>query len=240
MLIQVWFECALYILLCAFSIAGWARVIKKIEVHFFNNTGFLHVQRLGLGLSFWATLSFFIGMVPGGFSKAPQLFLLFTGVALFFFRRREDFYKFSTFRKLLKPEIKSFVWMIFPILFILVRTMTAGVPDHHTDPLYYHLAAAKDWFLQHQIRLDESHPSFVQATLIESLFSIPLFFKANVNLNNLVLTEIFSQQFHHWFGYVFSIFVIWRIFQQSYPQFQQRDRFFWFFFSFILATLSAY
>ena len=131
-----------------------------------------------LGLSVFSTLSFIIG-VAGFYSGSIQLALAGLGVTLMVKYHRDfvswwrDFINWSEETGSAPRNVQK-LWLVLPLFYFIARFFSAGLPQQHSDALYYHLLAPKFWAQWGQIKLTQEHPSFVQATLWESILGLPL------------------------------------------------------------------
>jgi len=137
--------------------------------------------------------------ISGYYKAVPQSVMVCLGLVLFVTNRAYWEKSLSLKSRFQKSD---WLWLIFPLLYALARFFVCGIPQEHGDPLYYHLAAPKLWAQLGQIRLTESHPSFSQAVLWETVFGIPQLWFGTEGVRHHVLAQLFGQWMHFFWGQV--------------------------------------
>ncbi len=192
MLIAAWGVALLFCLVVSASLFGYIFCFAS----YLKNQPYYISYPLGFGFSL--SLIFLVGIF-GGYTPFIQGIILVLGFMFFIFRCK----------KITLPPIelekKDWIWILLPLVYFITRFFSAGLPQQHSDPLYYHLAAPKLWVELGQIKLTEEHPSFVQATLWESLYGFPLLFLGAKGWFNHVVTHVYAQWMHVFWGQIASL-----------------------------------
>ncbi|GEM_PF-1566095 len=109
-------------------------------------------------------------------------------------------------------------WLVFPGLYFLARFVSVSIPHQHSDPLYYHVYAAKFWASLGAIRLESAHPSFAQATFIEPLYGIYHATFGRIAATHSLFHDISglltAQQIHLWLGHALVVLLGARVIAQ--------------------------
>jgi hypothetical protein len=189
MLITSWLVAGAFVLLVSASILGYACLARL----FFPDCRSPEV----LGLGVFCALSTITG-IAGGYTFAVQSALVGLGVSGLW-----SYPKYlRDVRGFVLPKGRDWYWVAWPALYYLARAFTCGLPQQHSDPLYYHLAAPKLWATLAQIRLVPEHPSFAQAALWEPVFGLPQIWLGAKGLANHVTTQIYGQWMHMLWGQI--------------------------------------
>lgn len=153
---------------------------------------------LVLGVGLFAELSLLSGMIS--YSVVVQSLLVALGLFLFL----RHFAALKTIGSHL-PRSKNWLWLIFPFAYFLARFFADGVPQQHSDPIYYHLSAPKFWTELGRIALTESHPSYAQSTLWETVYGIPMLWFGTSKVMSLVTSQLYGQWMHALWGQLGSV-----------------------------------
>jgi hypothetical protein len=145
-----------------------------------------------------------LGALPQGYTAPVQGLLLAAGLALVARER-------TRWRALVgglgwRPNADR-VFFIFPGLYFLARLFSCGVPQQHSDALYYHLAAPKHWAQLGRIILVDTHPTYAQSGIWENIYGIPMLFMGTKGLFPLLTTQLYSQWMHMLWGQVGCVVV---------------------------------
>lgn len=204
MLLANWLQSSVLIALIVTSFAGMSLYLHRVLRGQFDFVGMVIPICLGFYLSTVMMTGIF-SLYSGWF----QSLLLIPGLAyaLVGFRFRGNVY--ATIRStLIDPHL---FWIVLPALYFLARIFSAGLPQQHSDGLYYHMVAAKQWAVWNQIRLEETHPSWAQSTLVETAYGLPFLWLKNSGLSTNVTAQIFAQWFQMLFGQLLSVLIGARI-----------------------------
>lgn len=155
-----------------------------------------------LGLGFYCTAIMVTG-VWGGYNKMVQTLMVAVGVAGAFTYRRQ----LRRFMNVDWPAGLDRLWLALPFVYWVTRFFTSGLPQQHSDALYYHLPAAQLWAELGAIKLTPEHPSYAQASLWETLYGIPQIWIGTKGATNHVVTQVYAQWMHFFWGQVGTAFV---------------------------------
>jgi hypothetical protein len=197
MLIANWLQAALLLAIFIASITGAALYLHKILSK--NEDFFATVLPITLGTYLSVVVLTGIATLYSGWFQA---LLLVPGLAFLFIEQRR---LSSGFTFKLPHFNTSYLWLVFPILYFVVRVLSAGLPQQHSDGLYYHIVAAKHWALWKQIQIEPTHPSWAQSTLIESAYGLPFLWLKAAGIETNVSAQIFSQWFQMVFGQILCV-----------------------------------
>ncbi len=192
MLIANWFIGLFCAALTTVALLGWGTWISR---RFRLPYGVAFPAGLGVALSLMSA----VGAFPHGYTLLPQGLVLGTGLA--FFARNQDRWKALLGRGPWRPGADT-LFFIFPALYFLTRLFSCGVPQQHSDPLYYHLAAPKLWAQLGRIILVDTHPTYAQTGIWENIYGVPLLAMGTKGLFSLVTTQLYSQWMHMIWGQV--------------------------------------
>ena len=200
MLIYNWFQALTLTVFISISMAGYGTLTLGWARHW--------LTALALGIGIYTHLVLFTGLI-GFYSLAPQLILALMGWALFvrFLIQGDGTAIRNTLSKLCpqKPQKIDALWLVLPGLYFLARFFSCGLPQQHSDPLYYHLAAPKFWATQGRIILSEQHPSFSQSTLWEVLYGLSQIFLVGDPTQKNITTQLVGQWLHLFWGHIASV-----------------------------------
>ncbi len=186
-LIGAWMIALPLVMLVSAAIFGYGLIAATYSRH--SKTS------LVLGLGFYAGTILLTG-VWGGYTGQVQTLLLAFGLAALWTYRRQT-------RRLLPLELprgRDRWWLVLPAVYFLTRLFTCGLPQQHSDPLYYHLSAPQLWVELGQIRLTADHPSFSQAALWETFYGLPQIWFGTKGAPTHVIVQLFGQWMHCLWG----------------------------------------
>lgn len=153
-----------------------------------------------LGLGCYATLILVTG-IWGGYNKQVQTLLALVGLAALYTYRSQ----LRRFFPLHAPKGRDRWWVVLPLAYLAARFFSCGLPQQHSDPLYYHLSAPQRWIELGAIVLEEAHPSYAQATLFEALYGLPMVWLGPHGGNEHVITQVYAQWLHFLWGQVATL-----------------------------------
>ncbi|MGE4233392.1 MAG: hypothetical protein AB7F43_08700 [Bacteriovoracia bacterium] len=202
MLIIAWLVAFFCVVLLTAALFGFGlRIFHPVE----NNLGFAGSY---LGVGAFCSIATLIG-VMGFYQFYVQTVLVSIGI--FFFITQ-----WSQFRELLrvfKVNKRNIWFLVVPCLYFLVRLFTAGLPQQHSDPLYYHLAAPKLWAELKQIVLTEQHPSYALTGIWEVVYGLPQIWFRTVGVFSHVLAQVTAQWMHVLVGQIACVILTAELFQ---------------------------
>ncbi len=197
----------LFLILMATSILGVASFIyTKIQQKY------LRTIPISISIALSIGVMCFVQIVFGtliSFNLTLYYLVLSIGlVLLILFLSKQNVEYFKRIINSVKPRsIQSCIWIALPVLYLLTRFASASLPQQHNDALYYHLAAPKFWVLNHKITTTMFNPSFTQASFWEVLYAFPMLVMGVKGDFNHVVTQLYSQWMHFFFGQVLLIFL---------------------------------
>jgi hypothetical protein len=208
MLITAWIIGLLATLAISGAILGWGLAARRM--------GAKTVAPELLGLGLLTTASLLTG-VAGGYNRIVQSALMLAGWAEFILPTSRNFLRQRLPRwRTLSTSDK--LWIAFPALYFLTRFFTCGLPQQHSDPLYYHLLGPKLWAEMHQIRLTPEHPSLSQAALWETLYGIVQLWIGTLGEWAHIVSQISAQWLLMFWGQLASVLLGSAILKRLAPQ----------------------
>ena len=192
MLISNWLTGLFFAALTSVSLLGWGGwLTRRCRLPL----SIAAVAGLGIALSVMSAL----GALPHGYTPLVQGLVLVWGLGLFF--RERERWRVLAGTLPWRPSADS-LFFIFPLLYFLARLFSGGVPQQHSDALYYHLAAPKHWAQLGRIILVDTHPTFAQTGIWENIYGVPMLFLGTKGLFPLITTQLYSQWMHMLWGQV--------------------------------------
>lgn len=186
-----WAYALLFVVLTSTSILGYACLAKRL----FTPLSFGPCFAVGLGL---LTSLMLLTGVLGLFISSVQTLIVVVGLVLFWRYRR-------TLPRLPTLSRADWLWLIWPLLYFTSRFFACGVPQQHSDALYYHLLGPKLWVEAGRVALTAAHPSLSQATLFETLYALPQLWLGTIGLKSHVITQLYGQWMHMIWGQIASL-----------------------------------
>lgn len=181
-----WAYALLFVAVVSASILGYACAAKR----FLRSLSM--GPCLGIGLGLITSLMLLTGTL-GMFVVSVQTAIVLLGLVPFWRNRH-------ALAEMLKVPRTKWFWMIWPALYFASRFFASGVPQQHSDAIYYHLLGPKLWVEAGRIELFAAHPSLSQATLFETLYALPQLWLGTTGLKNHVITQLYGQWMHMIWG----------------------------------------
>lgn len=186
-LIVAWLIAFVFVALVSAAIVGYGLIAAMLCRH--------AISSLVLGAGLYTSAILVTG-IWGGYSTQVQTLLLGVGlVALWTYRRQ-----LRRFLPQAYPQGRDRWWLILPVVYALTRFFACGLPQQHSDALYYHLAAPQLWVELGRIQLTAEHPSYSQAALWETLYGLPQIWLGTKGVVNHVIVQIYAQWLHFLWG----------------------------------------
>ncbi|MBI3542658.1 MAG: hypothetical protein HY075_05220 [Deltaproteobacteria bacterium] len=153
-------------------------------------------EALGLGIF---TSVLLVTGIAGAYNVLFQSALVFGGLA--FLALSPEYWRgrLKDLRRHL-PRGRDWLWLGFPAVYFVTRFFSCGLPQQHSDPLYYHLSAPQLWAELGRITITPEHPSFAQAALWETLYGIPQLWFGTRGASAHVITQLYGQWMHMFWG----------------------------------------
>ncbi|MEW6058129.1 MAG: hypothetical protein AB1540_16100 [Bdellovibrionota bacterium] len=208
LLITAWGIALGFVIVISASIFGYGLLIS-------GKKG-LDLLKMCLGLGIALNLFLLTG-IGGGYNRIIQGTLVLAGLAALWGMRQQRWW-----RKLPRFTGRDRLWLILPAVYFLTRFFSAGLPQQHSDPLYYHLSAPKLWADLGQIRLTPEHPSYAQSTLWETVYGYPHLWLGTLGPDVHVIVQIFAQWMHMFWGQLFSVLLGAAVLTRFLPQARTR------------------
>lgn len=208
-LLTAWLIAFALTLVVSAAIVGYGCVVAR----------FTHNARtslvLGLGLY---TTSILVTGTWGGYRAIVQTLLVLIGIV--------SAWTYKRYLRFLLPDERprkaDIIWLVLPVVYALTRFFSCGLPQQHSDPLYYHLSAPKQWVELGRIALLEAHPSYSQAALWETLYGLPQIWLGPYGTNNHIITQIYGQWMHMIWGQLGCFFLAASILVELAPALRTR------------------
>lgn len=195
MLIECWALAFLSVVVLVFSAMGWGLAVAEIVRRRYPTSLVDEpslILKFALGLASLCTASLFVGLA-GGYTVLPQTTVVAAGLFGLGWRYR-PFVK--SIKTVPRPAGLDKIWLIWPFLYFFTRIFTAGLPQQHGDPLYYHLLSPKIWAEAGRIIIPPDSPNVWYSGIWETLYGLPMIWFGTSSAHKLVTAQIAGQWFH--------------------------------------------